>query len=125
MKSLNRKLFKILSTYGLSLGIAGVVIAFLFPPPRITVLIERSYCPPEQWQQLVQSYTDLYQKHQNRELQIKEVVLFSELGQEVLTLVPNPEAILSLNTYGRSSPQRQHQLSSTYPHAKILNCQSP
>lgn len=125
MKSLNRKLFKILSTYGLSLGMAGMAIAFLFPPPRITVLIERSYCPPEQWQQLVQSYTDLYQKQQNRELQIKAVVLFSDLGQEVLASVPNPETLRSLNTYGRSNPQKQHQLSATYPHAKILSCQAP
>jgi hypothetical protein len=125
MKSLNRKLLRILIISWLSFGVAGITLFSTLPTPRITVLIERSYCSPEKWQQLVQAYTDLYQKHQNQDIQIQKLVLFSDLDQEVLASPPAPNVLRSTNTYGRSNPQRQSQLSLTYPQSKFLICQTP
>ncbi|GBO51580.1 hypothetical protein APA_544 [Pseudanabaena sp. lw0831] len=70
------------------------------------------------------TYNDLYQQHQNRDVQIKEVVIFGDLGQEVLSGLPTPDTVRSLNTYGRSNQERQKQLQTSYPQAKLLSCQS-
>jgi hypothetical protein len=125
MNKLNRKLLTTLGLGWLGFGIVGGAIAFALPPTQITVLIDRSFCPQDQWQALARSYDEIYQQHQNRDLQIKQVITFSDIGQEVLSTIPSPDAVRSLNTYGRSNQERQKQLLSTYPQAKLLSCQSP
>lgn len=125
MTSLNRKFFRTLGLSWFSFSLVGAAIAFGFPPPQITVLVERSYCAPNQWQQVAQTYADLYRQHQNRAIQIKSVVLFSDLGQEVLAVPPDPQALRSINTYGRTNLQKQQQLSTTYPQSRLLTCPSP
>jgi hypothetical protein len=124
MNKLNRKLITTLGLGWLGFGIVGSAIAFALPPTQITVLIDRSFCPQDQWQAIASAYNDLYQQHQNRDLQIKEVITFSDIGQEVLSEIPTPDAVRSLNTYGRSNQERLKQLQSTYPQAKLLSCQS-
>ncbi|GBO51584.1 hypothetical protein APA_548 [Pseudanabaena sp. lw0831] len=124
MNKLNRKLVTTLGLGWLVFGIVGGAIAFVFPPTQITVLIDRSFCPQDQWQAIASTYNDLYQQHQNRDLQIKEVIVFGDLGQEILSGVPLPDTVRSLNTYGRSNQERLKQLQSTYPLAKLLSCQS-
>ncbi|OYQ67323.1 hypothetical protein B9G53_01590 [Pseudanabaena sp. SR411] len=125
MNKLNRKVVTTLGLGWLGFGLVGGAIAFGLPPMQITVLIDRSFCPQDKWQAIASTYNDLYQQHQNRDLQIKEVILFNDLGQEVLSGLPSPDSVRSLNTYGRSNQERQKQLLSTYPQAKLLSCQSP
>ncbi len=124
MNKLNRKLVTTLGLGWLGFGIVGGAIAFALPPTQITILIDRSFCPQDKWQAIASAYNDLYQQHQNRDLQIKEVITFSDIGQEILSTIPNPDAVRSLNTYGRSNQERLKQLQSTYPQAKLLSCQS-
>jgi hypothetical protein len=124
MNKLNRKLITTLGLGWLGFGIVGGAIAFALPPTQITVLIDRSFCPQDQWQAIARSYDEIYQQHQNRDLQIKQVITFSDIGQEVLSAIPNPDTVRSLNTYGRSNQERLKQLQSTYPQAKLLSCQS-
>ncbi|BBC26843.1 hypothetical protein [Pseudanabaena sp. ABRG5-3] len=124
MNKLNRKLLTTLGLGWLGFGIVGGAIAFALPPSQITVLIDRSFCPQDQWQAIARSYDEIYQQHQNRDLQIKQVITFSDIGQEILSTIPAPDAVRSLNTYGRSNQERLKQLQSTYPQAKLLSCQS-
>ncbi|MEE3718634.1 hypothetical protein V2H45_17980 [Tumidithrix elongata RA019] len=125
MNKLNRKLATTLGLGWLGFGIVGGAIAFALPPSQITVLIDRSFCPQDKWQKISQNYDELYQQHQNRDLQIKQVIVFGDLGQDVLSGVPAPDVVRSLNTYGRFNLERQKQLQSTYPQAKLLTCQAP
>ena len=125
MNKLNRKLLTTLGLGWLGFGIVGSAIAFALPPTQVTILIDRSFCPQDKWQAIAANYNDLYQQHQNRDLQIKEVIVFGDLGQEVLSGLPSPDTVRSLNTYGRSNQERQKQLQNSYPQAKLLSCQSP
>ncbi|WP_176453051.1 hypothetical protein [Pseudanabaena sp. SR411] len=45
---------------------------------------------------ITSAYSDLYQQHQNRDLQIKEVILFSDFGQKNLLSLPTVETIRAL-----------------------------
>ncbi len=125
MNKLDRKLITTLGLGWLGFSIVGSAIAFALPPTQITILIDRSFCPQDKWQAIASAYNDLYQQHQNRDLQIKEVITFSDIGQEVLSTIPSPDTVRSLNTYGRFNQERQKQLQASYPQPKLLSCQSP
>ena len=113
---MNRSLFKILAWgWGLFL-VAGVAIAQI--APHSILLIDKSYCPPKQWQRVSQTYA---QKYHNS--QVHTVILFDDLGQEKLSPPPEPSVISQLSTYGRSNLKRQSQLKQTYPKAQLLSCQ--
>lgn len=120
--NLNTQLFKILGLSWLVFLITGVIISWLFTIPSITVLINRSYCPSIEWQQVVQAYTKLYQQHQQHQLQLKSVILFSSLGDEKLSTPPEPQVLQNLPTYGLQQPQRHLQLRKDYPQAHLLQC---
>jgi hypothetical protein len=126
MTPLNRTLWRTLwRTLGLGwLGflLMGLAIAWLFASPTVVVLVDRSYCTPAQWQQVVYSYEQLYHQHQQQSLQIKQVVLFSDLGQEVLSGPPVPEVIRAVRTYGRSNPLRSERMQTAYPKSQLLTC---
>jgi hypothetical protein len=122
--NLNTPLFKTLGLSWLMFLITGLLISWLFAIPTLTVLIDRSYCPPNQWQQVSQSYTDLYRQHQQRRLQLQPIVLFSNLGQEVFASPPPPEVIQALSTYGHSDLHRQAELQKSYPKTQLLGCHS-
>jgi hypothetical protein len=122
--NLNTPLFKTLGLSWLMFLITGLLISWLFSIPTLTVLIDRSYCPPSQWQQVSQTYTDLYHQHQRSQLHLQTVVLFSNLGQEVLASPPLPEAIRALSTYGHSDLHRQAELQKAYPKTQLLGCHS-
>jgi hypothetical protein len=124
MNKLNQHMLKALGWGWLGFLIAGIVISLLFPIPSLVVLIDRSYCnDPQQWQQVVHNYTDLYQQHQWKTLHLRKVILFSDLGQESIP-PPSPEIIENLKTYGRPSPQRLSDLQKDYPKAQLLTCHS-
>ncbi|MBW4644855.1 MAG: hypothetical protein KME23_18000 [Goleter apudmare HA4340-LM2] len=117
-----KQLFKTLGLSWLAFLITGVLISWFFAIPTITVLIDRSYCPPTEWQQVVQNYAQIYQQHQQRRLHLQSVILFSSLGEEQLSIPPLPEVLQKSSTYGRSQQQRQLQLQKAYPQAQLLQC---
>lgn len=121
-KSLNIKLFKTLGFAGLAFLVTGLIINLFFAIPTMTLLIDRSYCPNNQWQQVTQAYTDLYDQHQRGKLRLQRVILFSSLDQEILNSPPLPETVAALSTYGRSNHQRQIKLQETYPNFRFLGC---
>ncbi|NEP41933.1 MAG: hypothetical protein F6K25_30235 [Okeania sp. SIO2G4] len=122
MKQLNRYLLTILGLGWLSFMITGIVLNQVFAVPNFVLLIERSYCPSQQWQQVVEEYIDLYRQNQQHLVKIESVVLFNDLGEEVLTTVPTPEELRGQSTYGRSSPQREAELRKAYGQVKVIRC---
>lgn len=122
MTKLNRHLLRTLGLSWLGFLIVGLVISWAFAVPKVVVLIDRSYCPPAQWQQVTQSYEQLYRQHQKQELQIQQVILFSDLGRDVFSPPPAPEVIRDVATYGRSDPDRAQDIQRAYPKAQLLAC---
>ncbi|MGH1396719.1 MAG: hypothetical protein ACRAVC_22190, partial [Trichormus sp.] len=120
--NLNTQLLKTLGISWLSFLITGLIISWLFAIPSITLLIDRSYCPAIEWQQVVQNYTTLYHQHQQRRLQLQSVILFSSLGEDRLSIPPQPEVLKNIPTYGQQQPQKQRQLQKKYPQAQLLRC---
>ncbi|MEA5516713.1 hypothetical protein [Nodularia sp. UHCC 0506] len=120
--NLKTQLLKTLGLSWLAFLITGMLISRFAGMPAITVLIDRSYCPTTEWQQVVQTYSQLYQQHQQRRLQLQSVILFSSLGEEHLSIPPEPQTLAQLSTYGRSSPQRQLELRASYPQSQLLEC---
>lgn len=116
------RLLKTLGFSWLAFLITGLLISWFFAIPTITVLIDRSYCPSDQWQQVSQTYTDLYRQHQLRQLHVQTVILFSNLGQEAFTSPPVPVMIQTLSTYGHSDRKRQAELQKAYAKTQLLNC---
>src|SRR3712207_937750 len=103
MTKLNRHLLRTLGLGWLGFLVVGLAIGWVFAAPTVVVLVDRSYCAPAQWQQVVHSYEQLYRQHQQQQLQIQQVVLFSDLGQDVLSPPPAPEVIRDVSRYGRSN----------------------
>lgn len=122
INQLNRYLLIILGLGWLSLAIAGILFERVFAAPNFVLLIERSYCPLPKWQQVVREYTDLYEQHQQHRVEIESVVLFNDLGEEVLTTIPTPEKLRGLRTYGRSNPQREAELKKASDRVKVIRC---
>lgn len=121
MSQLNRSLIAILGLGWIGfLGVAWGIRAL--GTPTVTVLIDRSYCPPERWDDLVQTYQDLYQQQQQKQIQIEAVILFSSLGQESVDPIPTPQDLRQQNTYGRPAPERGSRLQTEYPQAHLLSC---
>jgi hypothetical protein len=122
-KSLNRRLLTIIGIGWLSFLITGLIIVNVFATSEITLLIDRSYCPPNQWQKVVENYRDFYIQNQEKKIKITEVILFSDLAEETLSPLPTPEQISQINTYGKPNPDRQKELQNKSISGKILSCQ--
>jgi hypothetical protein len=122
-KSLNRRLLTIIGIGWLSFLITGLIIVNVFAASEITLLIDRSYCPPNQWQKVVENYRDFYIQNQEKKIKITSVILFSDLAEETLNPLPTPEQISQINTYGKPNPDRQKELQNKSISGKILSCQ--
>ncbi len=122
-KSLNRTLMTIIGTGWLVFWITGLIIVKVFAASEITLLIDRSYCPPAQWQKVVETYRDFYTQNQEKKIKITSVVLFSDLAEETLNPLPTPEEISRINTYGKPNPNRQKEVQKKMSSGKILSCQ--
>lgn len=119
---ISKRLFQTLGASWLAFLATGLLISWLFAIPTTTLLIDRSYCPTSEWQQVVQAYTELYQQHQQHRLQLRSVILFSSLGEESFASPPVPADLQQVSTYGHSDSQRQSQLQQTYPQSRLLQC---
>jgi hypothetical protein len=123
MRKLNRPLLQVLGITWFAFLISGLVISVGFAIPQITVLIDRSYCSPNQWQSVVAQYEQVYEQQQQGEVKFRAVVLFSDLGEEVRSHPPAPSEIATLSTYGRMNSIRQQDLQRNYPKSTVLGCQ--
>jgi hypothetical protein len=121
MRKLNRQLFQVLGITWFAFLVSGLIISIGFAVPQITLLIDRSYCPPSQWQGVVAQYEQIYQQHD--QVKLKAVVLFSDLGEEVRSQPPSPSEIAALSTYGQMNSARRQRLQQDYANSKILGCQ--
>lgn len=119
---LNRALFSIVGLGWVAFAIAAFTIRVVFAAPVVTVLIDRSYCEPAQWQQVAADYTAIYDRDRRGDIVLDSVILFSDLGTEVLDDPPSPDTIRTLQTYGRPNPQRRSELSAKYPDTQLLTC---
>ncbi|NER81028.1 MAG: hypothetical protein F6K42_15965 [Leptolyngbya sp. SIO1D8] len=120
---LNRALIQIVGLGWLAFAISALVIRTVFAAPDMTLLVDRSYCEPTQWATVADEYEKLYQQSQQGDLHLKEVIFFSDLGEEKVDTPPTPTTFRALKTYGKSSQDRQAALEATYPKARILQCQ--
>jgi hypothetical protein len=119
---LNRSLVRIVGLGWLAFAIATITIRVVFAAPDVTLLIDRSYCEPAQWQLVVDQYADFYQQHQRGQINLETVILFSDLGEETADPLPSPTELQNLQTYGKSSPDRQAALEAQFPNARLLQC---
>jgi hypothetical protein len=119
---LNRTLLRTVGVGWVAFAIAAVAIRTVFAAPNITLLVDRSYCEPAQWQVVAAQYADLYQQHQRGSITISSTIFFSDLGEEVSDQVLTPDAFQNLATYGLPSPDRQAALEATHPQAQRLSC---
>jgi hypothetical protein len=121
MDQLNRSMIRILIMGWICFALAGFGLA-TFATPNLVVLLDRSYCPPDQWQQVIQKYDQIYQQNRGKQVRLKTVVLFSSLGEDVRTTPPTPTELQNLQPFGRPDPQKQSQLKTQYPDAILLLC---
>lgn len=119
---LNRTLLRTIGVGWAAFAIAAVAIRTVFAAPDVTLLVDRSYCEPAQWQVVSEQYADLYQQHQRGSITLSAIIFFSDLGEEVSDQVLTPDAFQDLTTYGRPSPDRQIALEASHPQAKLLSC---
>ncbi|HEY9736130.1 MAG TPA: hypothetical protein V6D06_07600 [Trichocoleus sp.] len=124
MRSPNKRLVRILGLGWLAFIGLGFGLRQGLQGPTTVVVIDRSYCEPNQWQQVAQSYSDLYDQAQARQLRIEQVILLNDLGEEVLETPPDPAEVKALSTYGRSNPARLQAISQQFSKATVLTCSS-
>ena len=123
MRNPNQRLIYTLGLGWLAFAGLGVGLGQLLASPGVTVVIDRSYCAPAQWQQRVSDrYAALYEQQQQRQITIDQVIYVSDLGQEVAAEVPSPQEVQALSTYGRRSADQMQQAMVEHPDATVLTC---
>ncbi|MGB3138235.1 MAG: hypothetical protein WBG38_00335 [Nodosilinea sp.] len=124
MRHPNRRLIFTLGLGWITFTALGLGLRQILAGPAVTVIIDRSYCAPAQWQQVSEQYGDLYAQQQEGQLTIDQVIYVSDLGQEIAAAVPSPAAVQALSTYGRSGSAQLQQAAENYPDATLLTCGS-
>lgn len=123
MRNPNQRLMITLGLGWLTFAALGLGLRQILASPKVTVVIDRSYCAPTQWQRRVSDrYADLYEQQQQRQITIDQVIYVSDLGQEVAEAVPSPEDVQTLSTYGRPNPTQMQQATQENPDATVLSC---
>jgi hypothetical protein len=122
MRNPNQKLIRILGLGWLAFLGLGLGLRQAFIAPSVTVILDRSYCAPAQWQAVAAAYADLYEQQAQQRLKISQVIYVSDLGQEVAVTVPTPEQVSALNTYGRFNEAQMSQAIQDQPEAEVLSC---
>lgn len=123
MRNPNQRLILTLGLGWLAFAGLGLGLRQLLAGPAVTVIIDRSYCDPAQWQERVGNrYASLYAEQEQRQLTIDQVIYVSDLGQEVAAAIPSPEDVQTLSTYGRANPTQMQQATTENPDATVLSC---
>jgi len=121
----NQRLIRTLALGWLAFLVLGLGLRQVFRSPAVTVIIDRSYCSPAQWQGVIQQYTDLYDQYQGQQITLEQVIYVSDLGQEAAPQIPTPEQVQALNTYGRFNPSQLEVALRAQPQARVLSCHRP
>jgi hypothetical protein len=103
MKSIDWAFLRTIAVGVGSFGLVGGAIAWIFPPARVAIVVDRAFCAPNQWQLTTVAYRDRYQAHQQKALVIERVILVGDLGEERLSQLPTPEDFARIATFGRSN----------------------
>lgn len=119
---LTRSLLTIVGVGWGALAIAATLLKTVLATPDVTLLVDRSYCEPDKWAAIATDYDQLYQQHRRGQVNLKAVILFSDLGEETLETPPSPADFAALSTYGRPARDRQAALLSTHANAQLLTC---
>lgn len=121
MRYPNRRLIALLA-----LGWTGFLAAGLglrqLSGPAVVIIIDHSFCPENQRQSVVETYRDLYQQHQQRQIQIEQVLFLSDLGEDVLEQPPPPAEVAELGFFGDEIDSKLEQARQQYPEARVLGC---
>ncbi len=120
--ALNYSLLRILGLGWLGFLLAAVVIARFFSLPQLTVLIERSKCDRQGWRELSDRYADLYKAHERRRIRLSQVVIVSELGEEIRTTIPTPREFQSIETVGAPDKERLSRITAGFTEVEVLAC---
>ncbi len=121
----NQRLIRTLGLGWLAFLALGLGLRQGFRSPGVTVIIDRSYCSPAQWQGVTQAYADLYDQDQQQRISLDQVIYVSDLGQETAPQIPTPEQVETLNTYGRFNPSQLEAALKAQPQARVLSCHRP
>ena len=121
----NQRLIRTLGLGWLAFLALGLGLRQGFRSPGVTVIIDRSYCSPAQWQGVIQQYTVLYDQYQRQQITLEQVIYVSDLGQELAPHVPTPAQVEALTTYGRFNPSQLEAALQAEPQARVLSCHRP
>ncbi len=121
---LNRSLLWTVGLGWLGFLVVGIAVGRLFTIAQVTVLIDRSACNAEGWQQVSDRYNTLYQAHQRKSIRLAQVVIVSDLGAEVRETLPSPAEFNRMKTSGEANPERFDQLKSSFDNVRVLACET-
>jgi hypothetical protein len=102
--------------------LTGIVITRLFAISKVTVLVDRAKCDRQTWRQVSDRYAELFKDHERKRIQLSQMVLISDLGEEVREVVPTPAEFQVLETYGEPSTERLRQLQAGFSEVEVLTC---
>ncbi|MBE9114053.1 hypothetical protein IQ273_32315 [Nodosilinea sp. LEGE 07298] len=122
MRNPNQRLMYTLGLGWITFAALGLGLRQILASPKVTVVIDRSYCAPAQWQQLADQYADLYAQQEQREITIDEVIYVSDFGQVVATPLPTPEEVQALTPNGLPNAAEIQKATAANPDATVLTC---
>lgn len=120
--NLNRSLLQIIGLGWLGFLLSGIVIGRLFAVTKVTVLVDRAKCDRQAWRQVSDRYAELFKDHERKRIQLSQMVLISNLGEEVREVVPTPAEFQAIETYGEPSTERLRQLQAGFTKVEVLTC---
>ncbi|MEM9805452.1 MAG: hypothetical protein AAF959_09230 [Cyanobacteria bacterium P01_D01_bin.56] len=89
-----KRLISTLSLGWLIFGGLGLGLRYAVLVPNVTVIIDQSYCPPDQWKTaVVEPYAALFKKSQARRQIISQVVVVTNIDHTPLTRIPSPDEL--------------------------------
>jgi hypothetical protein len=123
MRNPTRRLIYTLGLGWLAFATLGLGLRQILAGPAVTVIIDRSYCAPAQWQERVgDRYAEIYAQQEQRQLTIEQVIYVNDLEPEVAKVIPSPEDVRTLRIFGRPNPAKLQQATQDHPGATVLTC---
>lgn len=122
MRNPNQRLLRTLGLGWIAFAALGLGLRQLLAAPAVTVVIDRSYCAPAQWQQLADRYADLYTQQEQQQITIDQVIYVSDFGQVVASPIPSPQAVQALTPNGLPNSAEIEKATEANPDAMVLTC---